>query len=266
MPSCTITTNTPDRAGDRVLASGARLANFWRNPAVLFGHDYHTLPVGKATALTPTDTSLRASWRWLANDPFADRVRNAWDQGVLRATSIGFLPITSVPNGKGYDHTAWELLEFSIVPVPANPEAVRTLKALGLGDYMAKNQHTIDVDIARLNQTIRSVVQREVSKALTRRGAGEDALVLEIADDPAAVRAHRAAVTEQRLIGAAKAQDVAIAGIRAGLTALRAHGDINGTTPWERVSDYLPHDLKQLPAPLVPIAQALCRAGGIPLL
>jgi hypothetical protein len=32
----------------------------------------------------------------------------------------------------GHRYTKWQLLEWSIVPVPSNPKAVRTLKSLGL--------------------------------------------------------------------------------------------------------------------------------------
>jgi hypothetical protein len=78
---------------------------------------------------------ITASWKWLEGDPWADRVKNAWDQGVVRGTSIGFRPTKMEPNAQGgVDHLAWELLELSVCPIPANPEAVRTLKAMGLMD------------------------------------------------------------------------------------------------------------------------------------
>jgi hypothetical protein len=64
----------------------------------------------------------------------ADRVKNAWQQGVLNATSVGFIPKETepMPGGRGYQFVKSELLEFSIVAVPANAEAVRQLKGLGL--------------------------------------------------------------------------------------------------------------------------------------
>jgi len=130
----TISTDSPDRSRDRVMPGGADLTAFMKNPVVLFGHDYHSIPVGTATSIQTTEHGLTATWKWLTGDPFADRVKNAWDQGVLRAASIGFKPTkdTFDEERRGFDYLEWELLEFSIVAVPANAEAVRTMKELGL--------------------------------------------------------------------------------------------------------------------------------------
>lgn len=135
-PSITITTNAVDRHRDRVFPEGAKTDVYMQNPVVLFGHNYDALPVGTCTSLQSTESGIKATWKWLEGDAFADRVKNAWDQGVLRAASIGFIPKKHEfdEERKGYDIKEWELLEFSIVPIPANPEAVRTLKSLGLLD------------------------------------------------------------------------------------------------------------------------------------
>jgi len=133
-PSLTISTSAPDRHRDRVLPIGGDFSKFLKNPVVMYAHDYDQLPVGTATSLEATESGIRARWRWLENDPFAARVRNAWDQGMLRAASIGFIPKKSVfdEERRGFDFLEWELLEFSIVAIPANAEAVRQLKDLGL--------------------------------------------------------------------------------------------------------------------------------------
>lgn len=135
-PSIIISTSTIDREGDVLVPEGARLENYLKNPVVLFGHDHHELPVGAATSITvEPGRGLRAAWRWLEGDERAGRVRNAWDQRALGATSVGFSPIRYEPredDGYGLRYTEWELLEFSIVNVPANPEAVRVLRGLGL--------------------------------------------------------------------------------------------------------------------------------------
>lgn len=132
--SCTITTSAPDRGADRVISDGGKIANFLKNPVVLFGHDYRSIPVGTATEISVAANQITATWKWLTGDPFADRVRNAWEQGVLRATSIGLNPMkwSYDEERRGYDFEEWDLLEFSICPVPMNPEAVRTLSAKGI--------------------------------------------------------------------------------------------------------------------------------------
>lgn len=129
----TVSTVAPDRDGDIVRPEGMRADQFLRNPVLLWAHDYSSLPIGTVTALNVLEgKGVEARFRWLDGDPMAARVRNAWDQGVVRAASIGFKPLTWEPLKAGYDITGWELLELSLVPVPANPEAVRTLKGLGL--------------------------------------------------------------------------------------------------------------------------------------
>ncbi len=135
-PEITITTSAVDREGDIIEPDGAELAEYQRNPVVGFGHfRQEPLPIGVTTSITQEPgRGLRARWQWLEGDAFAARVRNAWDQGVLRAASVGFLPLAFEPrkDGRGMRYTRWSLLEWSLCPIPANPEAVRVLRSLGL--------------------------------------------------------------------------------------------------------------------------------------
>jgi HK97 family phage prohead protease len=133
-PEMTISTADRDRQGTHVHPEGARVDHFLRNPVLMYGHDYTSIPIGTVTELEVVPgAGMRMRWRWLEGDEFADRVRNAWDQGIVRAASIGFQPLVAKPNRTGeLDYLEWELLEVSLVPVPANPYAVRQLQALGL--------------------------------------------------------------------------------------------------------------------------------------
>jgi hypothetical protein len=59
-------------------------------------------------------------------DAHIDAVRRLWELGFLNAASVGFTPKAGTPTGKGGTrYTEWELLEFSIVPIPANADALR---------------------------------------------------------------------------------------------------------------------------------------------
>ena len=64
----------------------------------------------------------------------ANTVLQMIDGGFLRATSVGFRPLRFERNAQrgGNDFKEQELLEFSVVPVGANPQAVRALKSAGL--------------------------------------------------------------------------------------------------------------------------------------
>jgi HK97 family phage prohead protease len=129
----TFTSETPDRTGDTVQAKGGRTDSYMANPIILFGHDYTNIPPAKATAISLAAPKSRVSMRFNSKDPFGARVEHAWKNGFLNALSIGFKPIRSEPNQYGgRNFLEWELLEISIVPVPANAEAVKGLAALGL--------------------------------------------------------------------------------------------------------------------------------------
>jgi HK97 family phage prohead protease len=132
--SCMVSTEGVDRDGDRLFAAGADLGQYRRNPVVLFAHDSRSIPVGRAISVEATPgQGLRATWQWNTGDELGRRVKAAWEGGFLSATSVGFKPREYEKNRfGGLDFTDWELLEFSVVPIPANPGAVRGLKSLGL--------------------------------------------------------------------------------------------------------------------------------------
>ena len=131
--SAIATTQAVDRERDIIVTSGIDLSTFRKNGPILFGHDHFNLPVGMCTRLEVGDDNIRIFWKWLPNDPRAAAVKNAWDNKALNALSIGFLPLAYVPNEHGgFTYTKTQLLEVSVVCVPANAEALRTLKKFGL--------------------------------------------------------------------------------------------------------------------------------------
>lgn len=124
-------TPSVDRDKDRVLPFGADLTNFAKNPLLIFGHNY-TDPwsiIGRAaeTMVGADGVRFRPELRQAANetDPM-NIIRLLWEQDLLRAASIGFNPIEWKENEfGGRDFTRWELLEISLVPIPANADALR---------------------------------------------------------------------------------------------------------------------------------------------
>jgi hypothetical protein len=82
---------------------------------------------------------LGASWEWQQDDvtPLITAVAKSWERKFLNTVSIGFIPLERSEDGRTI--TKAELLEFSIVPIPANPQALRLsgftdpeIKALGV--------------------------------------------------------------------------------------------------------------------------------------
>lgn len=58
--------------------------------------------MGTTTRLAVTPgRAIEARWKWLEGDEFASRVKNAFEQGVLRGASVGFVPKDSEQNRHG---------------------------------------------------------------------------------------------------------------------------------------------------------------------
>jgi HK97 family phage prohead protease len=136
-----ITARTVDRDGDVVEPRGVRSDNFRKNPVVLFGHNSWNFPVAKNVALDVTDDQIVALTQFAgleqANAEAETAYRMARD-GFLNAWSIGFMPITwsedkALPGQDGWWFKETELYEYSLVPIPSNPEALsRMAKGYGL--------------------------------------------------------------------------------------------------------------------------------------
>lgn len=129
---------TPDRYGDVVRVSGWQLANYKRNPIVLFQHQ-NSSPVGISTKVWVQGTALMATIKLAApgTSAFIDTLRSLLAQGIVKAVSVGFMPLAS-PNYlrdkdqqvTGLEFVSQELYEISLVSVPANPAALQEAKAL----------------------------------------------------------------------------------------------------------------------------------------
>lgn len=131
-------TEGQDRDGEVVMQDGIDLTNYLKNPVILFGHDYWSLPIGKATEVFRKDgqTVVRGIFATKEANPVAEQCRLLYQQGILKAVSIGFIP----KRYEGNRIVECELLELSFVPVPANPEALSMLnyaKSLGIEKELA---------------------------------------------------------------------------------------------------------------------------------
>jgi|SaaInlStandDraft_5_1057022.scaffolds.fasta_scaffold00762_21 hypothetical protein len=126
-----LTERKVDRHGEVVESSGMGLDNFKKNPIVLFGHGYSQqgmMPIGKIDIETieQTDKYIDADviFDEDSGDAFAIMVADKVRNGFLNAGSIGFSVVEIstdpvLPKQTGRTHTKSELLEFSIVPIPA---------------------------------------------------------------------------------------------------------------------------------------------------
>jgi HK97 family phage prohead protease len=129
-----------DRMGDVIDAEGWDLKNFKSHPIALFNHDPNQV-VGTWAEVRIEGKQLRGrlDLAEAGTSPLVDTVRALHSQGILRAVSVGFRPLEKKPLDKSADEffgpfrfTKSELLECSLVAVPANPRALNALKSLGL--------------------------------------------------------------------------------------------------------------------------------------
>ena len=136
-----------DRMGDVVDPAGWDLKNFKAHPIALLNHDRDQI-IGKWVNVKSDGKQLRGTLE-LADEgtsPLVDNVRKLVAQNILRAVSVGFRPIEQQPLDKNasemfgpFKFTKSELLECSLVAVPANPHALSTAKSLGIAnDFMAE--------------------------------------------------------------------------------------------------------------------------------
>lgn len=134
---------TPDRMGDVISVKGWSLDNFLKNPVLLRNHNNEALPLGLVTDVYKGRAGGKSAL--LAKSQFfPDEKQNEEGRllarlvldGDLPAVSVGFMPLkTERPSDEeerkalglgeyGVFYKAAELLELSVVTVPANPSAL----------------------------------------------------------------------------------------------------------------------------------------------
>lgn len=132
------TTPQTDRDGDEVDPMGVK----FKNPLVLLWQHDHNKPVGSVEFGTPETRGVPFTAtiaKVLEPGILKDRVDEAWQSvkaGLIRAVSIGFLPIKSEPirGTRGRKFYEIEAFELSLVSVPAQAGAVITnIKSFDVG-------------------------------------------------------------------------------------------------------------------------------------
>lgn len=137
-----------DRHNEVILPEGWDLANFVKNPVMMLFHDYNSLPVGKITAAGVVDNALYLDGEFDPPeiDELAEMVFQKIQHGTINAGSVGFIPKeVVVPGVKTRDlferypkaeriYSKCELLEWTVCPVPANPNALAA-HIKGLTDF-----------------------------------------------------------------------------------------------------------------------------------
>jgi HK97 family phage major capsid protein/HK97 family phage prohead protease len=124
------TTPTPDRIGDIIEPLGVE----FKNPMPLLWQHKHDKPVGQVNFKKPTKDGIDFEAHITKSDgvqstTLKDRLDEAWESvklGLVRAVSIGFRPkeYSFMKETDGIHFQETEVMELSLVTIPANMEAV----------------------------------------------------------------------------------------------------------------------------------------------
>ncbi len=128
-------TNETDRHNTRISPDGWLLDNFRKNPVVLYSHQSgegifteanpdHIIGIARNLRIENNELVGDIIFEAEKNNPLAEKLFQKVLSGIIRATSVGFLP-----RGEGrwdreeeiYIYDKAELLEISIVAIPSNP-------------------------------------------------------------------------------------------------------------------------------------------------
>lgn len=144
-----ISTAALDRRNRIVAVEGWDLGNFRRNPIVFADHDYSMERVIGRGIDTKVEGAALVSTTEFAAEGMGNVAFRLVQAGLVRSWSVGWQGLESHNFGSvkkcqacadaieaghefGVHYTQQELLEYSLVTIPANPEAIMGLQAAGL--------------------------------------------------------------------------------------------------------------------------------------
>lgn len=182
-----------DRQGETVVQRGWILDNYLKNPVVLWAHNSNQLPIAKMLEIgvNASTNQLEGKMQFAVEESdFAEEIYNLMVGGYLQAFSAGFINNKyeiDQQNEKVY-LVENELLEVSVVPVPANQIALAKSKGIDVSEYESEikeckeaseneavemltksNKETILKAISTLNEVLKA--SEEADRANAQVGA-----------------------------------------------------------------------------------------------
>jgi len=163
-----------DRDNERIMSSGWKLANYKKNPVIMLNHRHSDLPVAKAQRVWVSKKNKSLMFDIKFPEPeissVGDTLYKLYSNGYMNATSVGFKPnLDKVEYGDGSEKSPratfneQELLELSLVSVPANPRALLTQK--GIKDAI-DNEVIDQVELGELEMLFDELFEPEIKAEL----------------------------------------------------------------------------------------------------
>jgi HK97 family phage prohead protease len=206
-------TDSVDRASDRILPTAwtrGGLRNYEINPILLFNHDYNR-PIGKVVEISTDNKGLKIKG---VISKSAGDVYNLVKEGVLSTFSVGFL-VKDADYDKSLDGLIVkdaELLEVSVVSVPANQDATFSLAKSfdNQDDYLSFRKQFINGDAneadtegtqkvsrkLKMDETTQDLINKAVSDALAANQKAAEEKAAKEATEKAAAEALEKKVAE----------------------------------------------------------------------
>jgi len=119
-----------DRLGDVTSVDGIDLANYTRNPIVIF-NNHVDQPIGRMLNVRVDGGKLKGNLHLApkTTSPRLAEIHALVDAGILRAVSIGVIPKESLSLKSGAKHhVKSELVSISLVAIPVNVDALMSVK------------------------------------------------------------------------------------------------------------------------------------------
>ena len=198
--SAVITAETLDRDGEVLIPSGMNAKEFEKNPTLFWNHDYSE-PIGTTTELKRRERDIVGEFVFAkrpdgySGEFFPEVAAALVGQGIVRAVSVGYVPEdggvrrATEPDRKRYGagvktiYSRWKLLEISLAPLQANPDALITAVRKGIVSPVAAKRFfgveapsrtVVSVTIPapsfekRHRPMIEAAVEREIARARGR--------------------------------------------------------------------------------------------------
>jgi HK97 family phage prohead protease len=196
-----ITAETLDRDGEVLIPQGMNSVEFEKNPTLFWNHDY-AQPVGRCNGLKRKESTIVGDFTFAqrpdgyGGEFFPEVAAALVGQGIVNAVSVGYVPedggvrrATEIDRKKYGDrvHTVysrWKLLEVSLAPFQANPDALITAVKKGMMSPVAAKRWfgidapkrtvvTVSVPVPSTKDAARpidvdEVVRREIARAQGR--------------------------------------------------------------------------------------------------
>lgn len=120
--------NSVNSHGFIVKTEGIDTTRFCKNPIMLYNHDRNGGIIGRWEKLRVVDGKLLADAVFDEKDGLGAMINDKVKRGFINSVSIGMNPLEEIIENGVRTVIKSELIEVSIVDIPANPNAVKTLR------------------------------------------------------------------------------------------------------------------------------------------